>query len=193
MTARTTLGLCLGALLLLSGAPALAAGGGTLEPFPDLVADCLNADCEVSKSPLSAILGSLYFQLLVGFVVLIPIANAALFKPMLAVLDERDARIAGASAKAAKAAKRADEVFGTYQEAVTVARREAEDIRRATLDGARKSQAEVTAAARADAERQVTTTRRDVASSVEDARSQLSAERDALARTVAEQVLGRTL
>ena len=193
MTARTTLGLCLGALLLLAAAPAFAAGGGTLEPFPDLVADCLNADCEVSTNPGGALVGSLYIQLLIGFVILIPIANAVLFKPMLAVLDERDARIAGASAEATKADARADEVFGTYQAAVTVARREAEDIRRETLDGARKSQADVTAAARADAEQQVASTRNEVASSVESARAQLTAEREALARTVAEQVLGRTL
>lgn len=193
MTARTILGLCLGALLLMSAAPALAAGGGSLEPFPDLAADCLNADCEVAKNPFSALVGSLYVQLLIGFVILIPIANAVLFKPMLAVLDERDARIAGASAEAGKAEKRADEVFGTYQEAVTVARREAEDVRRETLDGARKSQGEVTAAARSDAEQQVATTRGEVASSVETARTQLTAERDTLARTVAEQVLGRSL
>ena len=192
MTARILLGLGIGAILVFLAAPALAAGG-SLEPFPDLIADCLSGDCKVSQDPLAAILGSLWLRLIVSFLILIPIANKVVFEPMLAVLDERDARIAGASAQAGEVGSRADEVFDRYQEAVTAARKQAEEIRREALDGARKSQGQVTAAARSDAVQLVADVRAEVASSADAARSELRSGSEALARTVAQAVLGRAL
>lgn len=192
MIARTIVGLGIAVLLLMSAAPALAAGG-TLEPFPDLVTDCLNGNCQVAENPLAALVGSLLIQMIVAFVLLIPIANAVVFKPLIAVLDEREARIAGASDQAKDVTSRADSVFGRYQEAVTAARHEADEIRRETLDAARKSQSELTAAARSDAEQKVAEVRSEVAANADDARGQLRTESDALARTVAAQVLGRAL
>ncbi len=192
MIARTILGLGIAVLLLTWATPALAAGG-TLEPFPDLITDCLNDDCKIAQDPVGALLGSMFIRLLVGFVILIPIANWAVFKPLLAVLDERDARIAGASEKAKEVTGRADTVFERYQLAVTAARHDADDIRRETLDAARKNQSQVTAAARTDAEQQVARVRGEVAASADEARGQLRNESVALARTVAEQVLGRAL
>ncbi len=195
MTARTTYGLGITALLFLvalTAAPAFAAGG-TLEPFPDIVTDCLNGDCEVSSNPLAALMASKLVHLLIAFVLLIPIANRVLFKPLLEMLDERDAQIAGASTEADEVAERADTVFGQYQEAVTTARKQAEVGRRETLDAARKGQSEVTAAARSAAEQEVAEVRVQVASAAADARAALRSDGDALARTVAEQVLGRAL
>ena len=192
MTARILLGLGFAALLLLLAAPGFAAGG-SLEPFPDLIADCLAGDCKVAEDPLTALYESFFVRLIVAFVILIPIANKAVFEPMLAVIDERDARIAGASAQAGEVGSRADEVFGRYQQAVTAARKEAEELRREALDGARKSQAQMTAAARGDAEQTVSDVRSQVASSAGDARAQLRSDSEALARGVAEQVLGRAL
>lgn len=192
MTARTIFGLGSAWLLWLLAAPAFASGG-SLEPFPDLIADCLNADCQLASDPWGAVAGSMWIRLMIAFLVLVPVANWAVFKPMLAVLDERDARISGASQQAGEVGGRADSVFGRYQDAVTAARKDAEEIRRETLDGARKSQTRVTAAARSDAEAQVASVRAEVVAGAEQARSQLRADSDALARTVAEQVLGRPI
>ena len=192
MTARILLGLGIGLLLSAVAAPALAAGGN-LEPFPDLLSDCLAGDCKVLEDPFSALFESMWIRLIVGFLILIPISNKMVFEPMLTVLDERDARIAGATARAGEAGSRADEVLGRYQEAVTAARKEADEIRRETLDGARRSQARVTAEARSDALRQVADVRAEVVESAEQARAQLRADSELLARTVAEQVLGRAL
>jgi F-type H+-transporting ATPase subunit b len=192
MTARTIVGLTIAFLVSMSAGPALAAGG-TLEPFPDLVTECLNGNCEVAENPLGALTGSLLIQMIVAFVLLIPLANAVVFKPLVAVLDEREARIAGASGQAKDVTTRADSVFGRYQEAVTAARHDADESRRETLDAARKSQSDVTAAARTDAEQKVAEVRSEVAASADEARGQLRSESDALARTVAAQVLGRAL
>ncbi len=192
MTARTLLGFGVGLLLLAVAAPAFAAGG-SLQPFPDLVADCLAGDCKFAEDPIAALLESMWVRLIVAFLILVPISNKLVFEPMLAVLDERDARITGASAQASEVAGRADEVFGRYQEAVTAARKEAEEIRREALGDARKSQTQVTAAARSDAEQQVSAVRAEVAASTVEARTQLRSDSEGLARTVAEQVLGRAL
>jgi len=195
MTARTTHGLGIAALFLLvamTAAPALASGG-SLEPFPDLLADCLKADCRLGSDPLGALAASKLVHLLIAFVLLVPVANAMLFRPMLAMLDERDARIEGASRRADEVAARADEVFGRYDAAVAAARKEAEEERRRILEEARASQARVTSAARSEAEQRVADARTEVAGATEAARGTLRSEGTALARAVAEQVLGRAL
>jgi F-type H+-transporting ATPase subunit b len=154
-----------------AAAPAAAAEEG-LRIFPDL--------------PVLA--------LLVGFFALLvwPL-SALLWRPLLRVLDERRERIDGTVARARQVAAEAEDVLGTYQRAVEVARRAAEAERRGLLDGTRQDQARITGDARRAADAEVAAARARVASSVESARAELERVTHELARAAAERVLGRPL
>lgn len=131
--------------------------------------------------------------LIVLFLLLVAPLQQLLFKPMVRMLDERRARIQGARERASTLSEQADEVFGRYQQAVEGARREAEQGRRETLDGARRDQTQVMNEARADAEAQVGRARREVAEALEQARGQLRGEAEGLAREAASRLLGRSV
>jgi F-type H+-transporting ATPase subunit b len=160
-------------------APAHAAEGG-LQIFPDLF---------LGVNPLE----SRYVQLMVLFVLLIFPVNALVLKPLLGVLDERSARIEGTKKRAGEIGAQAEAVFGRYSEAIEQARKQAEELRKGALEGARGDQARILAEARSAAEREVSAARSSVAGALEGARTTLRAQSDALAREAAARVLGRTL
>jgi F-type H+-transporting ATPase subunit b len=160
-------------------APAHAAEGG-LQIFPDLF---------LGVNPLE----SRYVHLLVLFVLLIFPVNALVLKPLLAVLDERTARIEGTKKRAGEVAAQAEAVFARYSEAIERARKQAEELRKGALEGARAEQARILAEARRAAEHEVGAARRSVAGALEGARQTLRAQSDALAREAAARVLGRAL
>jgi F-type H+-transporting ATPase subunit b len=161
------------------GAPAQAAEGG-LQIFPDLF---------LGVSPLE----SRYLQLLLLFLLLVFPVNQLLLKPLLAVLDERSARIEGTRKRAGELAGQADAALARYQAAVEQARKQADELRKGTLEGARGDQARILSEARRTAEGEVSTARSGVARALAGARAGLRADTDALAREVATRVLGRAL
>lgn len=166
-------------LALALGAPAHAAEGG-LEIFPDLF---------LGASPLE----SRYVQLLILFVLLIFPVNLLLLKPLLAVLDERTARIEGTRKRAGELGVQAEAALARYQAAVEQARKQAEELRKGTLEGARGDQARILSEARRAAEGEVSAARSGVADALTGARASLRGDTDALAREVAARVLGRAL
>ncbi len=131
--------------------------------------------------------------LLVLFLLLIAPAHKLLFKPLLATLDARDARIRGARERAAEVSARGDAVMERYQRAVRKARVEADQLREALLADARSAQAAVRADARAAAEQQRAQARREIDTASQRARDELQAESAAIAKLVATQLLGRPL
>lgn len=162
----------LGALLalLLAAAPAHAASGLELVPQPvRLVA------------------------LLVLFLILVPVLDAVLFKPLLGVLEERGRRIEGARARAAQLSARAGELVTRHEEAVRAVRASANGERVQAIDEARRDHQAVLAQARGQAELQIGVTRAEVGAALDSARASLRAEADPLARDVAERLLGRRL
>jgi len=170
-------------LLLGLAMPAHASEGG-LEIFPDVVAVFSG-----EKSPLE----SHFLQLLVLFVLLIVPVNRLVLQPLLSVLGERDARIAGARKRAAEVGAKADEALARYSAAVEEARKQAGNVRKETLDGARGDQVRILAEARQAAEAEVSKARSGVAAALEQARGSLRAESETLAREAAARVLGRAL
>jgi len=166
-------------LALALGAPAYAAEGG-LEIFPDLF---------LGAKPIE----SRYVQLLLLFVLLIFPVNQLLLKPLLAVLDERAGRIEGTRKRAGELARQADAALASYQAAVEQARKQAEELRKGTLEGARGDQARILSEARRTAEGEVSAARSGVADALAGARASLRGDTDALAREVAARVLGRAL
>jgi F-type H+-transporting ATPase subunit b len=175
---RTTVSAAL-LLAVALAAPAQAAEGG-LEIFPDLF---------LGANPLE----SRYLQLMALFVLLVFPVNRLVLKPLLAVLDERSARIEGAKKRASEIAGQADAVLARYGAAVEQARKQAEEQRKGTLEGARGEQNRVLAEARGAAEREVSSARSDVAGALQGARAALRGQSEALAREAAARVLGRTL
>ena len=131
--------------------------------------------------------------LLAIFAVLILPANKLVFEPLLAVLDERSRRIEGARARAQEVDSQAGRVFGKYQEAVTDARKLADEDRRGHLDEARREQSRLTAEARSDAEAELQRARAGVAEALGQARDELRSQAEDLAREAAGRVLGRSL
>jgi F-type H+-transporting ATPase subunit b len=156
-----------------AASPALAAED--LDIFPDL-------------SPTGP-----FAILLVLFVVLIPLSNVLVFKPLLRVLEERRVRIEGARAQANELAASAAAALQKYEAAITAARVAAEGDRRGLLEEARRAQAQAQAEARASAEREIAQVRAEVTSGVAIARKTLRADAEDLAREIAAQVLGRNV
>jgi F-type H+-transporting ATPase subunit b len=159
--------------------PAWAAEGG-LEIFPDLA---------LGVSPLE----SRFVQLMVLFVLLIYPVNQLVLKPLLAVLEERSARIEGARQRAGELTTQSDAVLARYQAAIEQARKQAEEQRKGALEGARGNQVQILGDARRGAEQEVSAARSGVAGARASARTALRAETESLAREVAARVLGRNL
>lgn len=131
--------------------------------------------------------------LVIAFALLVPVVNALIVRPVLKVVDDREDKIAGARRRAEKLEREADRVLSRYEEAVRETRELCERDRRVQLDAARAQQAEVTGAARAEAEREIAQSRGELQASLGQARSGLRAATEGLARQAAERILGRTV
>lgn len=131
--------------------------------------------------------------LLLLFIVLVPLLNALLFRPLLAVLEERSARIDGARARAGELASRAAALVAKHDEAVRAAREASQRERARAVDEARRAHQAAVGTARGEAERQIAETRSEIGAALGGARTQLRAEAEPLAREVAARLLGRSL
>jgi F-type H+-transporting ATPase subunit b len=160
-----------GLATLLAAAPARAAGGG-LEILPD--------------PPRLLVL-------LVLFLLLIPLLDRLVFRPLLGVLEERERRIEGARLRAAELAREAADLDRRHAGAVQEVRAAAHGERSQEIEQARRENQAALAEARLAAEREIAGTRADVAAAVEVARARLRGEVEPLAREVAERLLGRSL
>jgi F-type H+-transporting ATPase subunit b len=130
-------------------------------------------------------------SLIALFVVFMFPLNALVFKPIFRALDERAARIAGARARADYISAEADRVLSRYQDSIRAARAEAESKRKSLVGEARVEHAQIAASARSAAERKVEQARESLKSTLEEARASLRDTTQELARTAAEQILGR--
>ena len=131
--------------------------------------------------------------LIAGFLVLVFPLNQLIFKPIFRALDERTARIQGARDRSTQLQRSADDVLDRYETAIREARAESEVARQQQLAVAREEQAHLTTQARGEAEGELDRARTELSRAIEDARSSLRAGAEELAKTAAEQVLGRAL
>jgi F-type H+-transporting ATPase subunit b len=131
--------------------------------------------------------------LIVLFLLLIPLVNTLLFKPIFRVLDARQERIDGSRRRAARLEQDANGVLQRYRTAVSEVRAEADAARKLTIEEARRAQAEQVARERAEAERQRERTKLEIDSALEAARKSLRLDIDALAQQAAARILGRSL
>jgi F-type H+-transporting ATPase subunit b len=131
--------------------------------------------------------------LIVLFVLLIAPTNRLILKPLLRVLDEREARTAGTRARAARLEEEAREVLDRCERELAKTREEAERQRRGVLERVRGEAQQMTDAARSEAERALEGARGELAGAFDDARRGLRAQSQDLAREAAARVLGRSL
>lgn len=155
---------------LLLAAPARAAEGLELVPEP-----------------------SRLIALLVLFVLLVPVLDRLLFRPLLAVLAERDQRIEGARTRASELSRRAAALVAQHDEALRQAREASQREHMSAVDEARRAHQVAIGEARGAAERQLAATRAEVGAALDAARAGLRSEAEPLAREVAARLLGRSL
>lgn len=131
--------------------------------------------------------------LLVLFLVLVPLLNLLLFKPLLGVLEERGRRIEGARARAAELSTRAGTLVAQHEEAVQAVRQAAHQERAKFVDDARQVHQGRIGEARREAERRLAQTRAEIGAALDAARAELREAAAPLAREAAERLLGRRL
>lgn len=180
--AAAAIGLTITTLSTLCAVPAVAAD--KLELVPDYALFGLILD--------KPGFGSLWIML-IGFVVLIFPLNALIFQPIFRTLDARAERIQGARDRSVQLEHDADGVLARYESAIREARAESEATRQGQLVTAREEQAVLTSQARGESERELEQARARLNDSLDEARASLRADAEDLAKTAAEQVLGRAL
>ena len=131
--------------------------------------------------------------LMVLFILLIPLLNHLLFKPVFRILDARDERIDGARKRAARLELDAAGVMERYRSAIAGVRTESDEARKATLDEARRAHAERVGRERAEAERRMEIAKREIDAALQTARQGLRGEVEGLAREAASRILGRAV
>ena len=190
ITARiATGGLAFAAGFGLAAWPGLASASESLDLIPDYAFfDLIKLGLISDESGLGAL-----WIMLIAFAILALPLNALLFQPIFRALDARAERIQGARARSEHLQREADAILARYETAVREARGEAEAARQVEIARAREEQVTLTSQVKHDAERQLENARADLGRSLETARASLRASADGLARSAAEQVLGRAL
>jgi len=131
--------------------------------------------------------------LIVGFVILIAPLNALIFRPLFRVIDEREAKIEGATRQAQSLVSQAGELTDRYRASIREAREAADGERKQQLEAARSEQGAITDDAKAESDVEIGRAREEIESSLVEARSSLERASQELAKVAAERILGRAL
>ena len=158
--------------------PALGAGGG-LQIFPTGFPNL----SEMHR----------FCGLLVLFVLLVPVLDRVVFRPLLAVLDAREDSTAGARRRAAALNREAEQLIERRERALREVRARAQEQRTRVLETALDRSREDSAAAQTSADERGDASRTAIAESLDAARRGTAAEAEQLARAIAGRLLGRDL
>jgi F-type H+-transporting ATPase subunit b len=130
---------------------------------------------------------------LANFLLLMFLLNRILFRPMLRLLAERQARTEGRRQKAAQLEADAQAVWEDYQKRLQEAKADADRVRTQLVRQGEAQRDKSLATAAAEAEKAVAQIRARVRAEADDARKSLNSQADRLAAAVAERILGRTV
>lgn len=134
--------------------------------------------------------------LLINFAVLLLLmypVNRLLLQPLVAVLQEREARTAGAIERAEGLADEAADARASVEQRLHAARVEAQARRAEILADADEEERQLIGAAREDAGREIEAVRANVAAELAQASAALKDDARGLAREAASRILGREL
>ncbi len=131
-----------------------------------------------------------FFIQLVNFLITLVVLNFLLIRPVRNQIAARKTLTEGYAADAARFAQEADVKLRSYEEALSAARVEAGKSRElAKKEGLREEQ-DLLAAAQADAQRFLQSSRSDVARQMKEAGDALAARVDSLAASAVSKILG---
>ena len=125
------------------------------------------------------------------FIAAIFIVTEWILKPILQVLQERQARVDGFHADAGSLTIEFDQLKGDYEEKLNEARQKARDICEELRRTGLASREQMLEQARQETQDYLDKIRVGVAAQIEEARSTVAAEADRLSREIARKILGR--
>ncbi|MGA8831032.1 MAG: hypothetical protein ACLQT6_11820 [Desulfomonilaceae bacterium] len=135
---------------------------------------------------------TLFIQL-INFLILLLLLNSLLYKPVLAKIRERDAKIGADRDKASQLDAEVLEQEKKHQEALIEARQVAGNEKAELLAEAKKSEADILEKARIEAARIVDDMKSSIQAESEKARTALKGEMASLAQSISEKILGRAI
>jgi F-type H+-transporting ATPase subunit b len=135
---------------------------------------------------------TLFIQL-ANFLILLLILNAILYKPILAKIRERDARIQGDRDKAAHLEQKVTDQEKRHQEELAKARQIASEEKKNLMAEAKKKEVDILSGARAESTKIVDDMKASIRDQAEQARKTLKAEMAPLANSITEKLLGRSI
>lgn len=125
------------------------------------------------------------------FLALYAVLKPLLWKPTLAVLDQRKALTSGRKQQAASGEAEIKRMEAEYQEKIRTARAKANEERGNSRVAAQNAAKEIVDAAKNESAKSIAAVRSEVASAVQKARVELQSEADATAKIMTEKILGR--
>ena len=128
---------------------------------------------------------------IVNFLVLLLVLNALLYKPVIAKIREREARIRNDREKAAELDGQVQEQERRHQQELAIVRQKGAQEKNALTVEAKKKEAEILDKARAEASRIVEDMKASIRVEAEEVRKALTAEMTPLAQSISEKILGR--
>jgi F-type H+-transporting ATPase subunit b len=130
---------------------------------------------------------------IINFVILLLILNAILYKPIMAKLREREARIQGDRDKTRALEEQVEEQENRHQEELAKARQTAAQEKNVLMQEAKKKETGLLEKAREEAGQILDDMKESIRKEAEAARTTLKAEMTPLAQSIAEKILGRSV
>lgn len=134
-----------------------------------------------------------FFVQVFNFLLLMFILNKILYKPILKVLDEREARIVGGQEKAKKLLDESQSILKSYNEKLYSAKIDAMTVKNSSRKQAVDEANVVIENARRNAETIVLDVQKEMAQEIARVKSELEPEIGVMAGTIAQQILGRKI
>ncbi len=128
---------------------------------------------------------------IINFLVLLLVLNALLYKPVIAKIREREARIRNDREKAAELDGQVQEQEKRHQQELAIVRQTGAQEKNALTVEAKKKEAEILDKARAEASRIVEDMKASIRVEAEEVRKALTEEMTLLAQSISEKILGR--
>lgn len=132
-----------------------------------------------------------FFVQIFNFLLLMFILNKILYKPILKVLDEREARIAGGQEKAKELLDESQSILKSYNEKLYGAKIDAMTVKNSSRKQAVDEANEIIEDARRNAETIVLDVQKEMTEEIARVKSELEPEIGVMAGTIAQQILGR--
>jgi F-type H+-transporting ATPase subunit b len=128
---------------------------------------------------------------IVAFLALWFLLSKLLFRPFIALLEERENRSEGLKAAAASLVAEGERLRAEYESAIAKANEEGAAVKETILQEARQTRERLLAESRAQAAERMTAVREDIKKEMAKGREEALQEAAVIARQMAEKVLGR--